>query len=188
MKTVNIEITGHEKLVDITPMVREYVSQMRIRDGFVQIQIPERTSAVTISVNDDWRLERELFEKINHLLPKYDGMKFTGWTTANVKASLFGMSLQVMIQEGTLILDKNQAIYFVEFQGPGERQFFMSAMGTTLGDNEAPRMPEALTALYQKRQAYEEEQQRIQEEMRNEWKLREQRLQQEKEQDLKTDE
>ena len=56
-------------------------------------------------------------------MPKYDGMKFTGWTTACVKASILGSSLQVMVQDGTLMLDKNQSIYFVEFQGPGERLF-----------------------------------------------------------------
>ena len=188
MKTIHIEITSHEKLVDITQMVRAYISEMRIKDGFVQIQIPERTSAVFISVNDDWRLERELFEKINRLMPKYDGMKFTGWTTANVKASLFGLSIQVMIQDGTLILDKNQSIYFVEFQGPGERQYFMSAMGNTLTENEEPEMPAELKTLYKKRQEYEDEQKRIQEEMRNEWKLREQHLQLEKEQENKTEE
>lgn len=175
MKTNKIEIKSSEQLIDITKYVQEYVSDYRLKDGFVHIQIPERTSAVTISINDDWRLEREFFDKLNHLMPKYDGMKFTGWTTSCVKASIFGMSLQVMVHNGTLILDKNQSIYFIEFQGPGERQFFMSAAGTCLAENEEPAIPKELAMLNEKRKQHEEEQEKIKEEMRNEWKLREER-------------
>jgi len=173
MKANKIEITSSEQLIDITTSVREYVDQTRLKDGFVQIQIPERTAAVIISINDDWRLQREFFDKLNHLMPKYDGMKFTGWTTACVKATIFGPSLQVMVHNGTLILDKNQSIYFVEFQGPGERQYFISSSGTTLAENEEASIPEELAVIFEKRKAYEEEQEQIKEEMRNEWRLRE---------------
>ncbi len=180
MKANKIEITSSEQLIDITKNVREYVDQSRLKDGFVQIQIPERTASVIISINDDWRLQREFFDKLNHLMPKYDGMKFTGWTTSCVKATIFGPSLQVMVHNGTLILDKNQSIYFVEFQGPGERQYFISSSGTILAENEEASMPEELALIFEKRQAYEEEQAQIKEEMRNEWRLREEnRLKQE---------
>ncbi|HAZ05354.1 secondary thiamine-phosphate synthase enzyme YjbQ [Acetobacterium wieringae] len=182
MKNNKIEITRSEQLIDITPAIREFVDQSRLNDGFVQIQVPERTAAVMISINDDWRLEREFFDKLNHLMPKYDGMKFTGWTTACVKATIFGPSLQVMVNSGTLMLDKNQSIYFVEFQGPGERQYFISSFGTTLAEHEEASMPEELALIFEKRQAYEAEQQQIAEEMRNEWRLREaNRLKQEAE-------
>lgn len=182
MKNNKIEITRSEQLIDITPAIREFVDQSRLKDGFVQIQVPERTAAVMISINDDWRLEREFFDKLNHLMPKYDGMKFTGWTTACVKATIIGPSLQVMVNSGTLMLDKNQSIYFVEFQGPGERQYFISSFGTTLAEHEEASMPEELALIFEKRQAYEAEQQQIAEEMRNEWRLREaNRLKQEAE-------
>jgi secondary thiamine-phosphate synthase enzyme len=173
MKANKIEITSSEQLIDITASVREYVDQSRLKDGFVQIQIPERTAAVIISINDDWRLQREFFDKLNHLMPKYDGMKFTGWTTACVKATIFGPSLQVMVHNGTLMLDKNQSIYFVEFQGPGERQYFISSSGTTLAVNEEASMPEELVLIFEKRKAYEDEQEQIKEDMRNEWRLQE---------------
>ncbi|MBC3900226.1 secondary thiamine-phosphate synthase enzyme YjbQ [Acetobacterium malicum] len=177
MKTNKIEITNSEQLIDITESVREYLDQSRLKDGFVQIQIPERTAAVIISINDDWRLQREFFDKLNHLMPKYDGMKFTGWTTSCVKATIFGPSLQVMVTNGTLMLDKNQSIYFVEFQGPGERQYFISSLGTILAENEEASMPEELALIFEKRKAYEDEQEQIKEEMRNEWRLREEQRQ-----------
>nr|WP_320026936.1 secondary thiamine-phosphate synthase enzyme YjbQ [uncultured Acetobacterium sp.] len=175
MKTNTIETTSSEQLIDITKSVREYVDQTHLKDGFVHIQIPERTAAVMISINDDWRLEREFFDKLNHLMPKYDGMKFTGWTTPCVKASIFGPALQVMVHDGTLILDKNQSIYFVEFQGSGERQYFMSVSGTTLAEHEEATIPKELALIYEKHKEYEDEQEKIKEEMRNEWRMREER-------------
>ncbi|MBU4438879.1 MAG: secondary thiamine-phosphate synthase enzyme YjbQ [Acetobacterium sp.] len=175
MKANTIETTSSEQLIDITKSVREYVDHTRLKDGFVHIQIPERTAAVMISINDDWRLEREFFDKLNHLMPKYDGMKFTGWTTPCVKASIFGPALQVMVHDGTLILDKNQSIYFVEFQGSGERQYFMSVSGTTLAEHEEATIPKELALIYEKRKEYEDEQEKIKEEMRNEWRMREER-------------
>ncbi|AFA49574.1 secondary thiamine-phosphate synthase enzyme YjbQ [Acetobacterium woodii] len=173
METNKIQITSSEQLIDITKSVRQYVKQTRLKDGFVHIQIPERTAAVVISINDDWRLEKEFFAKLNHLMPKYDGMKFTGWTTACVKASILGSSLQVMVQDGTLMLDKNQSIYLAEFQGPGERLYFMNVTGSTLAANEEAVMPKELAALYQKRKEYEDEQEKLKIEMRNEWQLKE---------------
>ncbi|MGV8906322.1 MAG: secondary thiamine-phosphate synthase enzyme YjbQ [Acetobacterium sp.] len=175
MKSIDIEIRNSEQLVDITEKVRDYIKEAGLKNGFVHLQIPERTSAVTISINDDWRLEKELFKKLNHLMPKYDGMMFTGWTTANVKASIVGLTLQVMVEKGTLILDKNQSIYFLEFQGPGQRQCFMSTMGTTLDKGEEPSAPECLEVRHKNRSDLKAEHERIQEEMRNEWQLKEER-------------
>lgn len=175
VKIIDIEITNSEQLIDITDNVQDYITETRLKDGFVHIQIPERTSAVTISVNDDWRLEREFFKKVNHIMPKYDGMMFAGWTTTNVKASMFGMTIQIMVQDGTLILDKNQSIYFIEFHGPGKRQFYMTTMGTTLAEGEESSMPESLQTLHEKRLEAQDEQKRIQEEMRNEWRLSEEK-------------
>ncbi|KNZ42834.1 YjbQ family protein [Acetobacterium bakii] len=175
MKIIDLDITVSEQLIDITQSVRDYIAEVRLKDGFVHIQIPERSSAVTIAINDDWRLEREFFKKLNHLMPKYDGMMFTGWTTTNVKASICGMTIQIMVQDGTLILDKNQSVYFIEFHGPGKRHYFMSTMGTTLPIGEEPKIPDSLKALYEERTDLKSEQDRIQEEMRVEWRLKEEK-------------
>ena len=175
LKIIDLEISVSEQLIDITESIRDYIKEVRLKDGFVHIQIPERTSAVTISINDDWRLEREFFKKLNHLMPKYDGMMFTGWTTTNVKASIFGMTIQIMVQDGTLILDKNQSVYFIEFHGPGKRHYFMTTMGTTLSVGEESKIPESLKALHEERTDLKTEHDRIQEEMRAEWRLKEEK-------------
>lgn len=174
MKIIEAGVSAPEGLADITEQVREYIREVRLKDGFVHIQIPERTCAVTITINDDFNIDKDFLNKINRFLPKYNGMQFTGWTTSNVKASLVGMSEQVMVESGELILGLHQSIYMVEFNGPStDRRIYLSHMGTTLAEGEEPRLPQVLEDLYAadlaKEQAEKEEQDRIIEEMRAEY-------------------
>lgn len=174
MKIIEAGVSAPEGLADITEQVREYIREVRLKDGFVHIQIPERTCAVTITINDDFNIDKDFLNKINRFLPKYNGMQFTGWTTSNVKASLVGMSEQVMVESGELILGLHQSIYMVEFNGPStDRRIYLSHMGTTLAEGEEPRLPQVLEDLYAadlaKEQAEKEEQGRIIAEMRAEY-------------------
>lgn len=174
MKIIEAGVSAPEGLADITEQVREYIREVRLKDGFVHIQIPERTCAVTITINDDFNIDKDFLNKINRFLPKYNGMQFTGWTTSNVKASLVGMSEQVMVESGELILGLHQSIYMVEFNGPStDRRIYLSHMGTTLAKGEEPRLPQVLEDLYAadlaKEQAEKEEQDRIIAEMRAEY-------------------
>lgn len=174
MKIIEAGVSAPEGLADITEQVREYIREVRLGDGFVHIQIPERTCAVTITINDDFNIDKDFLNKINRFLPKYNGMQFTGWTTSNVKASLVGMSEQVMVESGELILGLHQSIYMVEFNGPStDRRIYLSHMGTTLPEGEEPRLPQVLKDLYAadlaKEQAEKEEQDRIIAEMRTEY-------------------
>ena len=174
MKIIEAGVSAPEGLADITEQVREYIREVRLKDGFVHIQIPERTCAVTITINDDFNIDKDFLNKINRFLPKYNGMQFTGWTTSNVKASLVGMSEQVMVESCELILGLHQSIYMVEFNGPStDRRIYLSHMGTTLAEGEEPRLPQVLEDLYAadlaKEQAEKEEQDRIIAEMRAEY-------------------
>ncbi len=170
MEVVEIIIDSTEKLVDITDIVKDHIHKARLKKGIVQLQVPEKTAALAVLINDDQRLEQEFFKKINHLLPKYDGMMFTGWTTTSVKAALFGTSETLMVEEGTLVLDLNQSLYFMEFHGPGKRSLFISTLGIDLKADESPKVPEKLASLNAKRQALKDEEARAIEEMRAEWR------------------
>ncbi|MDI3536458.1 MAG: hypothetical protein PWP16_1052 [Eubacteriaceae bacterium] len=169
MKKYELEIETSEKLVDITPMVKNYITEKRLKKGIVHIAVPGKTSAVMISINDDRRMEREFFNKINHLMPKYDGMMFTGWTTSSVKASLLGTNESLMVEKGSLILDEVQSIYFVEFQGPGKRYFFINGLGQELEDGEVAEIPDELIQQFMIHKNQKEEEAKLIEEMRREW-------------------
>ena len=72
MKIIEAGVSAPEGLADITEQVREYIREVRLGDGFVHIQIPERTCAVTITINDDFNIDKDFLNKINRFLPKYN--------------------------------------------------------------------------------------------------------------------
>lgn len=173
MKIITNDVSAPEGIVDITEDVRKYIREVGLKDGFVHVQSPEKTCAVTITSNDDQNIFKDFPNKINHFLPKYNGMQFTGWTTSNVKASIVGLSTQIMVEGGELILGLHQSIYMVEFNGPSKgRRLYLSHLGTKLAEGEVPELPKVLANLYAadlaKEQAEKEAQDLIIAEMRAE--------------------
>lgn len=173
MKIIELDISSPEALVDITDQIREYVRESRLKNGLIHLQVPEKTCAVTISTNDEPNIEKDFLNKVNHFLPKYNGMQFTGWTTTSVKASLVGLSAQIMVEGGELILGRHQSIYFLEFNGPSKgRRLYITHMGDLLAEGEEAALPKELAELYAADQAKEDaekaEQERIIAEMRAE--------------------
>ncbi|MDO4288823.1 MAG: secondary thiamine-phosphate synthase enzyme YjbQ [Eubacterium sp.] len=174
MKILEFDITAPESFMDITEHIRDYVRETRIKNGFIHLQVPEKTCAVTISTNDERNIEKDFLNKVNHFLPKYNGMQFTGWTTTSVKASLVGLTAQILVEGGELILGRHQSVYFVEFNGPAKgRRLYVSHMASDyLAEGEEAALPAELAELYAADQAKEEaekaEQERIIAEMRAE--------------------
>lgn len=157
MKIITFDIAAPEAFMDITGQIRDYVREVRLKNGFVHLQVPEKTCAVTISTNDEPNIEKDFLNKVNHFLPKYNGMQFTGWTTTSVKASLVGLTAQIMVEGGELILGRHQSVYFVEFNGPAKgRRLYLSHMGEYLAEGETAALPEPLAKLYAEDQAKEE--------------------------------
>ena len=47
----------------------------------------------------------------------------------HVKSTLIGVDLQLIIHDGKLLLGSSQGIYFLEFDGPRKRSFYVQVMG-----------------------------------------------------------
>ena len=186
MKILKVYPKSHEDFFEITDLVKNFVAENRIKDGLVYLQTPGKTSAITVAPNDDKKIKSQFLEKINSILPKYNGMQFTGWQTPALKASLTGQSLSLMVEQGELILGLHQGVFYAEYGGPvDEGLLFMNYLGTQLSENEMPSLPKELLDFYQRQQEKEDaeksEQDKIIEEMRLEYKLRQAKEKQEKE-------
>ena len=47
----------------------------------------------------------------------------------HVKSTLIGVDLPLIIHDGKLLLGSSQGIYFLEFDGPRKRSFYVQVMG-----------------------------------------------------------
>ena len=186
MKILKVYPKSHEDFFEITDLVKTFVTENHIKDGLVYLQTPGKTSAIVLAPNDDKKTKAQFLEKMNSFLPKYDGMQFTGWQTSALKASLTGQSLSIMVEQGALILGLHQGIYYAEYGGPvDEGLLFMNYLGTQLSENESPSLPKELLEFYQRQQEKEDakkaEEEQIIKEMRMEYKLRQAKEKEEKE-------
>lgn len=110
-------------MIDITRRVQEFVNQSGIQNGVCTVFIPHTTAAVTINEDADPDVSRDMLVALDKLIPWQDNYHHQeGNSAAHLKSSLIGVSAQIMIEEGKLILGTWQGIYFCEFDGPRNRK------------------------------------------------------------------
>jgi secondary thiamine-phosphate synthase enzyme len=158
MEIINFSVPSHEGVVEITEQVQAYIEKHRLGNGLVMLQSPEINVGITVIDKDNANMEKDFMSKMNSILPKYDGMQFTGWATAGIKAAFTGQFRQLMVQDGCLILGLHQGIFAVDFDAHDkERTLFIGHLGDALAEGEDACLPEPLTALNARIKAEEDE-------------------------------
>lgn len=123
MRSFTIKTQSRCEMIDITGRVAEMVRESAIREGSCRVFVPHTTAAVTINENADPDVPRDLLAVLERLIPFSNGYRHTeGNSAAHVKASLFGPSQTVFIEEGRLVLGTWQSLFFCEFDGPRTRK------------------------------------------------------------------
>jgi secondary thiamine-phosphate synthase enzyme len=94
-----------------------------IRDGVCRVFVPHTTAAVTINENADPDVPRDMLASLERIVPRSDGYRHAeGNAAAHIKASLFGASQTLFVENGRLVLGTWQSLFFCEFDGPRTRQ------------------------------------------------------------------
>jgi secondary thiamine-phosphate synthase enzyme len=123
MMSFTIRTTARVEMIDITDRVAELVSNGAVKDGICHIFIPHTTAAVTINENADPDVTRDILAALDRIVPLSDRYRHAeGNAAAHIKASLFGSSQKVFIENGRLVLGTWQSIFFCEFDGPRTRK------------------------------------------------------------------
>ena len=92
--------------------------------------MPHTTAAVTINENADPDVTNDIISAINKLIPVSDSYAhIEGNSDAHIKSSLFGQTLNLMIEGSKLLLGIWQGVYFCEFDGPRTRKVNVKFLG-----------------------------------------------------------
>lgn len=121
--------TPAEDFVDITDQVRSAVSLSGVQDGLCLVYCPHTTAGITINENADPDVVRDMLFGLSQTFPhRAEYRHFEGNTTAHLKASAMGSSQTLIIEHGSLILGRWQAVYLCEFDGPRQRRVFVKVI------------------------------------------------------------
>ncbi|HHY60426.1 MAG TPA: YjbQ family protein [Clostridia bacterium] len=124
-----IKTARPQQFLDITNMVAEAVRQSGVQEGIAVVYVPHTTAGVTVNENADPDVVRDILAALDRTYPvRGDYLHLEGNSHAHIKASLMGSSCTVIIEGGRLLLGTWQGIYFCEFDGPRNREFYVKIL------------------------------------------------------------
>ncbi len=126
MNILNIKTNQKEEFLDVTSAIRETVKSVGIKSGICMIYVPHTTAGITINENADPSVKKDILMTLKKSVPdSYPYTHAEGNSPAHVKASLIGPSVGILIENSSLVLGRWQGVFFCEFDGPRNRQFYV---------------------------------------------------------------
>lgn len=130
MKIISVESHKRAEFINVTPLVLKYIQEKNVKTGVCIIFCPHTTAGLTINENADPDVKSDIINYLEKIIPSdYKGFSHAeGNSAAHIKSSLMGSTLNLMIDEGRLLLGTWQGIYFCEFDGPRQREFHVKVI------------------------------------------------------------
>lgn len=121
--------TTYNGIHDITKSVKTAVEESGVKEGTCIVYNPHSTAGITVFSPWDPEGFKDLDEEIRRLVPTKVDFHHQHDTpqdaAGHVKSSLLGISISFIVTEGKLLLGGSQEIYFLEFDGPRNREYFV---------------------------------------------------------------
>ncbi len=119
-----IQTDTRNAMVEITPRIQRAIDRQRFKTGMVIVHVAHTTAGITINENADPDVKTDILAKLDQLIPQNETyyQHDEGNSDAHLKASLFGHSVTLLVEQGKLQLGRWQGVYLCEFDGPRERR------------------------------------------------------------------
>lgn len=131
MFSFSVQSAKKEEFIDITAKVRSVVDSAGIKNGLVCVFVPHTTCGLTINENADPDVATDILMALRKAIP--DSLAFAhleGNSTAHIKASLMGSSVNLIVEKGQLQLGTWQGVFLCEFDGPRTRKVWVQMIET----------------------------------------------------------
>jgi len=117
--------------IAITEQVQQLVTEAGVGDGLCTVYVAHTTAGVFINENADPDVLHDFLSTLDRLVPWERNYRHAeGNAAAHIKASLIGTSQSVPVRANRLQLGRWQGIFFAEFDGPRERQLWVTVVGS----------------------------------------------------------
>lgn len=121
-KTLTFQSRRHREIFLVTREVNQALSAITQGDGICTLFTPHTTCAVTINENADPDVMTDLEKAFEAVIPDVKFNHGEGNSDAHFLSALIGASLPIPYERGRLSLGRWQGIYFIELDGPRERE------------------------------------------------------------------
>jgi secondary thiamine-phosphate synthase enzyme len=118
--------TDKQGFSDLTKCLNQALAKSGIKDGLCVVYCPHTTAGITINENADPDVVRDMLLGLDKAYPdRAEFRHMEGNSSAHLKASAVGSSVNVIIADGRFLLGTWQSVYFCEFDGPRSRRFYI---------------------------------------------------------------
>ena len=126
MQVLKIKTNYKSEIIDITKELQEAVIKSGIKSGVLNIFCPHTTANVILFENSDASLKRDLLGMLKDVVPFKNYAHNNA--RAHLKAALLRNNLSLIVENAKIVLGKWQGIYFVELDGPRDRNIYIKVM------------------------------------------------------------
>lgn len=124
-----VRTTAQAQFINIDQQVQDVIKKSAVKEGICIVFVPHTTAGVTINENADPDVVRDMIMETNKIIPFQDGYShYEGNSAAHIKSSLYGPSLNLVIENGKIVHGTWQSIYFCEFDGPRTRKVIVKTI------------------------------------------------------------
>ena len=135
--TLTLSTNDRVELKTITQEIADFVAQVPVREGMVQISSLHTTAGIMLNETQDALLGdmKAMFEQVipRGVYYKHNDPLFSDCdrrnADAHLRAIVVGSSLSIPIENGKMKLGTWQQILFTEFDGPNNRKVHIQVMG-----------------------------------------------------------
>ncbi|MCF0149465.1 MAG: YjbQ family protein [Clostridium sp.] len=123
----SLSISDRQTMIDITHIINEDLKASDVSEGIMVVYCPHTTAGITINENADPDVVRDMIYGFEKVYPTVDKnyRHFEGNSHSHMKSTTIGASQSLIINDGKVILGRWQGIYFCEFDGPRNRDFYV---------------------------------------------------------------
>jgi secondary thiamine-phosphate synthase enzyme len=121
--TVTIDSSGGKSILITDKIIDACPDLAKIKMGILHLFLRHTSASLTINENADADVRRDLDMALHHIVPDRlnfrHSMEGRDDMPAHVKSSLMGVTLQIPVREGRLMLGTWQGIYLCEHRSLG---------------------------------------------------------------------
>lgn len=130
MKRIRISTRRHSEMVAVTRQVEEAsLEEWGDWDGMLHVHCPHTTAGVTLNEQADPDVARDMVMELGKLVPWEDGYAHSeGNSAAHILATLTGPGVWIPVERGRLRLGRWQGLWFCEYDGPRDRELWLTAL------------------------------------------------------------
>jgi secondary thiamine-phosphate synthase enzyme len=129
MKKMHLRTNRRCEAIDITPIIKNYLIEIYADTGLLAVYCPHTTAGITINENADPDVRRDMLDFLERSVPEDDNYAHAeGNSDAHIKSTLVNSSQILIVEAGKLLLGQWQGVFFMEFDGPRDREFWVHFM------------------------------------------------------------